>query len=243
MGTASASSSQSSQDSGIDLLTLAVTAAASAAAAYACSKIWAPGTLASAAFTPVLVALIKEAMDRPARAVVQAVPVRGVVRSSHQAEAPPPAVEEVVVPRQGEVRYHSAKLGRRGWEVAIVTGLLGFLVAAIVLTVPELVGGKSIAGGDRGTTLFGGEAKQQREDPAQTTTSPTQTVTAPEPTTVTVPPPTVTETTPAPTAEEADPTKTEPSEAMPIVPQSEPVDPEAPPPPAHDPAVPDVRRR
>src|SRR5688572_25148241 len=55
-----ASSRSSRGGGGIDLPTLVITAVASAAAAYTCSKIWAPGTLASAAFMPVLVALLKE---------------------------------------------------------------------------------------------------------------------------------------------------------------------------------------
>ncbi len=43
---------------GFDVKTLFLTAGASAAAAYASSKLWAPGTLAAAAFTPVLVAIL-----------------------------------------------------------------------------------------------------------------------------------------------------------------------------------------
>jgi hypothetical protein len=76
------SAGTASMGEGIDVTTLFLTACASAAAAYTCSKIWAPGTLASAAFTPVLVAIIKEALAKPTQAVARAVPVRGVVRSA-----------------------------------------------------------------------------------------------------------------------------------------------------------------
>jgi hypothetical protein len=209
-------SSTSSADGGIDLLTLAVTAVASAAAAYTCSKIWAPGTLASAAFTPVLVALIKEALARPAKAVTQAVPVRGVVRSAsgptgtevrEAAPAPaPPAVGAEPperVAQQGEITYHSTGASRR-WRLAVITGLLGFVAAATAFTVPELVTGKSASGGGS-TTLFGGHGSGAQ--PTQTTTVPGRTVTAPAPTTVTQPPavtvtapPPVTTTVPAPAA-------------------------------------------
>jgi hypothetical protein len=207
-------SSTSSSDGGIDLLTLVITAAASATAAYTCSKIWAPGTLASAAFTPVLVALIKEAIARPAKAVTQAVPVRGVVRSASgptgtqvhesapapQADPAPPELERVA--QQGEISYHSTG-ARRRWRLAIITGLLGFVVAALLFTVPELVAGRS-ASGSGSTTLFGG-GHSSAQQPTQTTTVPGRTVTAPAPVTVTQPPavtvtapPAATTTVPAP---------------------------------------------
>jgi hypothetical protein len=186
--------SNSSSASGIDLTTLLITAAASAAAAYACSKLWAPGTLASAAFTPVLVAIIKEVLARPAKVVTQAVPpIRGVVRSAPgpsgtQVHEYPPAVEPAPeppalerVPQQGEITYHDGGLRRRRWRLAIVTGLLGFLVAAVVFTVPELVSGA------RSTTYFGG-GSSQKAAPAQTTTVPGRTVTVAPPPTVTQPP-------------------------------------------------------
>jgi hypothetical protein len=54
---------------GIELTTLFISAIASAVAAYVVSKIWAPGTLFSAAFTPVIVALVKEGLRRPTEKV------------------------------------------------------------------------------------------------------------------------------------------------------------------------------
>src|SRR4051812_13457671 len=128
---------------GLDVRTLFITACASAGAAYACSKIWAPGTLASAAFTPVIVALIKEALDKPTEVVARAVPVKGVVRSAHLPGEPPPteiapttgapadaapsplADEDPAarVPQPGEIQYH-ARRRLRGWRLAVVTGLL-----------------------------------------------------------------------------------------------------------------------
>ena len=172
----------------MDLPTLAVTAAASAAAAYAVSKIWAPGTLGAAATMPVLVALLKEAFAKPTYAVARAVPVRGVVRSAtapNEPAAPPPATGERV-PQQGEIPGSSRMVPRHAWKTAIITGLLGFLIAAVIITVPELVAGSSAAGGDRQTTLFGGD--RDSAEPATTTTSPDGTQTAPPASTVTVPP-------------------------------------------------------
>jgi hypothetical protein len=143
---------------------------------------------------PVLVALIKEALSRPAKVVSQAVPVRGVVRSAtHPDEAPEPVADRV--PQQGEVRGRSGMRRRGAWRTAIITGLLGFLVGAIIITVPELVAGQAASGGGRGTTLFGGE--QRSREPATptdttTTTTPADTITVPPAKTLTVPPATTT---------------------------------------------------
>src|SRR3954467_7566234 len=60
---------------GIELTTLFLSAVASAAAAYITSKIWAPGTLFSAAMSPVIVALVKEGLRKPTEKVVNVVPV------------------------------------------------------------------------------------------------------------------------------------------------------------------------
>jgi hypothetical protein len=213
---------------GIDLTTLLITAVASAAAAYTCSKIWAPGTLASAAFTPVLVAIIKEALARPTQAVTRAVPVRGVVRSSPppaehgDAPAPPEPPPLDRVPQAGEVSYHSTRSSARRWRMAIITGLLGFVIAVLVLTVPELVAGRSASGGG-GTTLFGG---QQRRQETQTTTAPARTVTVPTPT-VTVPAPGNTTSAPAPATTATTPgtTTTTPTSTTPTVTQPPPAQP------------------
>ncbi|MEA2245105.1 MAG: hypothetical protein QOD24_4661 [Solirubrobacteraceae bacterium] len=214
------------RNEGIDLPTLLITAVASAAAAYTCSKIWAPGTLASAAFTPVLVAIIKEALSRPAQVVTKAVPVRGVVRSTpppsqsgEPSQGPEPPVLDRV-PQPGEVTYYhqapgagagggggsAARGGGRRWRVAIVTGLLGFVIAVLVLTVPELVAGQAASGGGRSTTLFGGQDQARK----QTTTAPTKTVTV-KTRTVIVPAPTATTTVPTETTTTPTTTATTPT--------------------------------
>jgi hypothetical protein len=191
---------------GIDLPTLITTAVASAAAAYVTSQIWAPGTLAAAAFTPVLVAVLKEALIKPAEVVTRAVPVRGVVRSASHAGEPgggpdTPEAIEARVAQLGEARGASSPGRRRAWQVAIVTGLLGFLLAAVIITVPELVTGSSASGGDRGTTFFGGKkgaATPATDTTTTTTPSDVQTETVPPASTVTVPPPAETITVPPP---------------------------------------------
>lgn len=295
--------SPASAGGGVNLQTLWITAVASAAAAFACSKVWASGTLAAAAFTPVLVALIKEGLAKSTAVVAKAVPpVRGVVRSARvedaagsaaagsaaagaaaagSASAPGSAapVGESLPPvgslsgdapsqppawvapsatttwnasqqpgrfpvdapddaagrvaQAGEVTYHGSASRRRGWRLAIVTGLLGFLVGAVIITVPELVAGSSASGGGSETTLFGGSTShkhvvtktvttetQTTTVPATktVTTAPAETVTAPAPT-VTAPPPTTT--VPPAAAQQTAPTTTTPAPAVaePSVPQ------------------------
>lgn len=224
---------------GLDLKTLVVTACASVIAAYTCSRLWAPGTLVAAGCTPVVLALIREALAKSTDAVVRAVPpVRGGVRragadgalaqegSPVAAEAPiddpSPATQSTLVTdpgepiaQHGEIRYHGVRRGH-AWWLAVVTGLLGFLVCAVVLTVPELLAGGSASGGGSGTTLFG---KGGRDGATVTNTTtietrtvvvqPSRTVTAPAPqvttdkspaTTTTAPPRTTTTTTTAPPA-------------------------------------------
>jgi hypothetical protein len=221
-------SSKTSEGGGIDLLTLAITAVASAAAAYVTSEVWAPGTLASAAITPVLVALIKEALAKPAVVVTRAVPVRGVVRSSTPGDAPPapPAPIDERVAQHGEIQGSSKSFGRRAWQTAIVTGLLGFLVAAVIITVPELVSGKSVTGGGGKTTLLGGDRNPSTPAETTTTTTPTQTQTAPTET-ITVAP---VETTTVPPAETTTVPPVETTTVPPV--ETTPVPPAAPAPPA-----------
>ena len=233
-------SDTSRSGSGLDLPTLLTTAIASAVAAYVTSQLWAPGTLAAAAFTPVIVALIKEALAKPAEVVTRAVPVRGVVRS-----APPPGQPDEPDETPETIEARIAQLGeapgvsrpgrtRRNWQIAVVTGLLGFLIAAVIITVPELVAGSSASGGDRGTTIFGGKKRSASSTPTDTTTTtpsedesegvpPASTVTVPPPAeTITVPPPS-----PTPVPEEGGPTPPPPAEASPEVPATPP----SPPPP------------
>jgi hypothetical protein len=187
------SASQTSSGGGVDLKTLVITAVASACAAYVTSEVWAPGTLASAALTPVIVALLKEALAKPADVVTRAVPVRGVVRSAGRPDEPydpvqPFSPEDARVAQHGEIPGSSHLTPRRAWKVAVVTGLLGFLVAAVIITVPEFVAGGSASGGDRQTTFFGGQKKSSRESTTSTTTTSTETETAPVEPTVSVPP-------------------------------------------------------
>src|SRR3954468_23488616 len=93
---------------GIELPSLFLGAAASAVAAYITSRIWAAGTLFSAALSPVIVALVKEGLRRPTEKVVEVVPAALPARSRGTRtgadapglapEDPPPPAPEPVDP-------------------------------------------------------------------------------------------------------------------------------------------------
>ena len=93
---------------------------------------------------------------------------------------PPPGVDEGLRQRDdgvepGPVKVYSSGTNRRPREprerggdnrrvkIAVVTGLIGFLIAAAVLTLPELLFGGSVTGGSRDTTYFGGSTKSSSD--------------------------------------------------------------------------------
>jgi hypothetical protein len=201
-------------DTGIELTTLFLSAIASAAAAYITSKIWAPGTLFSAAMTPVIVALVKEGLRRPTQKAFEVVP--GVVAPSRWTrtgpdepglvpEGPPPAaptrvdpdaphvvLPPVVAADHGPVNVYSTRGRRLRWRVAVITGLLGFGICVLLFTVPELISGQSLGrGSGDATTIFGGSGRHHRSKgttsttKTTSTTSTTSTTTTPERTTTT----------------------------------------------------------
>ena len=189
------------------------------------SKLWPGGALIGAAMTPVIVALVKEALRKPVERV-SSVTVRpprpapgaaadaAAAGSLHRERAglggpipgrepyegrgrrfePPrgstvhrstepdghPAVRRPSEPdghpavrRPSEPEfpvYGRRPTGPHRWRLGLVTGLLAFLIAALALTLPELLFGGAAAN-DRGTTLFGGKerAEKRGDDSRQTT--------------------------------------------------------------------------
>jgi hypothetical protein len=105
----------------------------------------------------------------------------GEVAAASRGAPPPPEG-----PRPGAMRVYSQRPPRRQvhLKVALITGLLAFAVAAAALTLPELIGGSAIGGGNRDTTLFGGGSKskdKQTEQQQQTGTEQQQTDTEQQP--------------------------------------------------------------
>jgi hypothetical protein len=162
--------------------TLVAAAISAVVAATVVSRVWQAGTVMATAMTPVVVALVREALERPAQRVSSiatrsaAPPVaraaRVLVPPPPEVQAPPPEVQAppppmTVDPSLTAMRVYGRdrKVGRR-WKLAIATGLLGFVVCVAVLTVPELVAGRSVVSARHDTTIFGG----RRHAPAATAT-------------------------------------------------------------------------
>jgi uncharacterized membrane protein YvlD (DUF360 family) len=178
-----------------------VAAVASGIAAILTSHFWKNGTVLAAAMTPVVVSVIKEALHKPLQSdavrrsatSARRVVAGGAATRTRSAQARSPAVGTVPTPppppsngsngelTQGDVllthprRTYGAGGSRaplqKHWKVAIVTGLLAFVVAAVVLTVPELLFGSAVSSGHR-TTIFGGGKSEssQKKDEQKTTT-------------------------------------------------------------------------
>jgi hypothetical protein len=227
---------------GLSASTLLIASASSAVAAIVVSKLWGGGTLFGAASTPIIVALVSEALRRPARVIgtvrttrnVRFDPVaegrRGLAEGDlDRARRPPvPAAAQA----EAERRVHRAsgpslRLPRPRLVAAIATGLVAFVVAGVVLTGSELVLGKSsLATSSRRTTYLGGSSssssstkdktKTTDTTATTTTTTPTTSTAAPQTTTAPTTTPTVTPATPTPTVTTAPPAP--PSSTVPTAP-------------------------
>jgi hypothetical protein len=224
--------------------TLGIASIASATAAAVTSQLWIAGTWVAAALTPVLVALISEAMHRPTERIARAWTSgreEPAARSQTATRAEPTAVTGTAGPvrvyrqttrgaeptRRGAAARTTlerpATLSRR--RIAIggvaVTALIAFAIAVVTITAGDLVTGGSIGKGSSRTTFFSGkksDGQEQQPAPAEEdTTQPSQ----PDETqtqTETAPPeeePTPSDTAPAPT-----PTTTAPSGQPPDTPTS-----------------------
>jgi hypothetical protein len=167
-------------------LTLTIAAIASGIAAIVTSHFLGKGgTVLTAAMTPVIVSLVKEGLQRPIQSDLVRRPVQRMAstRTEHREPAyartgaPPRFEEEPHAPGPpgngapptgyGPVRTYGGS-SRPRWHLraAIVTGVLAFAIAAIVLTVPELVFGGSVAGKGR-TTFFSTHASKSHKSSSE----------------------------------------------------------------------------
>lgn len=187
---------------GIELSTLFAAGVAAVVAAYVVSKIWAPGTVWATAFTPILVSLVKEALERPAQKV-GAVATRAVAtpRPRDQSGPPPPVVVDHEELTERKVYGTASRNLPRRWKLAVVTGLIAFVSVVALYTVPELVAGNSVTSGSSHTTFFGGHGTTSPSSTTKTDTTKTQTTTVTKTTTTPAQTtPTTSTTTPAQTA-------------------------------------------
>jgi hypothetical protein len=177
------------QGGGLQIGTLVIAAIAAVIAATVVSRFWQAGTIMATAMTPVIVALVKEGLERPARRVstmaTRAVSPSPVARASRRVVEPPPEAYAPPPPVVGpddelsEVRVYrrESTMGGRRWKLAVVTGLLACVIAVAAMTLPELVAGRSVVSGSHHTTIFGGHrstsSSSTKTDSTGTSTSKT----------------------------------------------------------------------
>jgi hypothetical protein len=166
--------------------TLTIASVASATAAAVTSQLWIAGTWIAAAFTPVLVALISEALHRPTERVARAWTAEREPRGGPQPRAQTATRGEpaAVTGSAGPVRvYRQTSRGvsesERGrpmlsgrripWRAVLVTAAAAFLIAVATITVIDLVSGGSVGKGSGGTTFFrgGSSGSSQEKDTSQ----------------------------------------------------------------------------
>jgi hypothetical protein len=216
---------------GLSLRTLAIASAGSLCAAMATSRLFPPGTIYTAAVTPVIVAAVSEMLNRPVdrvselrrqRRTVEMEPARVPTFRPDEPvtsgrDAPLPTFEGANGEAPG-VRVYGSRSRILHPKVWIATGLVAFAIAAAALTLPELIFGGAIAT-KHTTTLFGGGSSSKSTTTQKTTTTPattttktvTQTTTTPATTTPTQTSTTLTQTTPTTTTTTPTDTTTTPT--------------------------------
>jgi hypothetical protein len=200
---------------GLSLATLLISSLAAVAAAIIVPMFWERGSLFATAVTPIVVAIVSEVLNRPAKVIQTAAPrvtrrtatgaaVRNRTPSGVGARGDGP---EQAPPRADPFGLYAAERPRRRpLKIAIATGLLAFVIGAGVVTASELAVFKhSIGQPSRSTGLLGGKAR------ATATPTPTETAT---PTGSATPTETPTET-PTPT-QSATPTATPSATVSPL---------------------------
>lgn len=203
-------SAEREEERRLNTRTLTIASVASASAAAVTSQLWIAGTWIAAALTPVLVALISEAVHRPteriARAWTSERPAPGVRAPGPDAPVAPPhgdplGPRETGPAASGAVsiyRQPSGRPPRRRLALGVVaaTAAIAFVVAVAAITAGDLVSGGSIGKGSGRTTLLGGGGKKDKAQP-DTPTRSTPERTTPDQTPTTDQPPPATDTSPA----------------------------------------------
>jgi hypothetical protein len=182
--------------SGISIQTLIIASASSLAAAIVVHEVWRGGAIIGAAITPVIVGIVGEALRRPVDRLSSVREGGRRLPAGREHDVPPVSRQRGEDPF-GLWEQQSPRRSRgRTWLVlGIVTGAIGFAIAAFALTGSELVFGGSVSG-QRKTTIFGGgRTTTTVQTVTQTTTTPA-TVTQTVPAATTEEQPTVTATTP-----------------------------------------------
>jgi hypothetical protein len=214
-------SAEREEERRLNTRTLTIASVASATAAAVTSQLWIAGTWIAAALTPVLVALISEAMHRPTERIARAWTSEGEARTS-RAVSPTRTEPTAVTGTPGPVRVYRAgdsgtrttMLTRRRVAIGtvLVTGAIACVIGLAALTTADLVSGGSVGKGSGRLTLTGGGGDDKASDQQKDTTPQQQDTQDQQKSTPSEEQPTTTE--PAPEEEP-------PSDTAPVPPPSE----------------------
>jgi hypothetical protein len=165
------------KSSGISVQTLVISALASVAAAVVVPMIWERGTLFATAMTPVVVALVSEALRKPAEKITAVNPL-ATRRSATGAAVRDPGFDPLPAGERAEPVQEDDPFGLRSkppvtrhWKLALATGAAAFAIAIVALTVSELVlGGPATKDSGRTTFISGGDDASPTATPEETET-------------------------------------------------------------------------
>jgi hypothetical protein len=212
--------------SGLSLQTLLISSAAAVAAAVIVPMFWARGSLIATAVTPIIVAVVSEALNRPAKVITQVTP-RVTRRSATGAAVRAQQPSGVGARGEGPERVsrwgsaddpfglrEPARAPRRRFplKLAVVTGLIAAVIGAVTVTASELaIFGHSIGDSGRSTSVWGGSESPREEEPTPTATPEATETVSPEATATATEAPTEAPTvTPTPTVSAVPTPLTEP---------------------------------
>jgi hypothetical protein len=179
---------------GLSVQTLLISSLAAVAAAVVVPTFWARGSLIATAVTPVIVAVVSEALRRPAQVISTAAPkvarrtgtglaVRkeqptGVGARGAGPEQLPGTHEHDGVSPEDPFGLRAAQQPRRrrvSLKMGVATGLAAAVVGAGVVTAAELGLGHSVTSPKRETSLWGGKTHKAKNKKNEATPTPTAT--------------------------------------------------------------------
>jgi hypothetical protein len=184
---------------GLSLQTLVISSLAAVAAAVVVPTFWEKGSLVATAITPIIVAVVSELLNRPAKVITAVTPRvtrRSATGAALRSEQPTGVGARGDGPEQLPPRredpfglYGDQRQPRRRFplRIAVITGLLAAVIGAGVVTASELaLFGHQIGNSHRSTGLLGGTPSKSTATPTPTATeTPTETSTPTETATLT----------------------------------------------------------
>jgi hypothetical protein len=204
------------QQTGLSFRTLLISSLAAAAAAVVVPIFWERGSVLATAITPIVVAIVSEALNRQANAITSVTPrvtrrtgTGAAVRSEQPAGVGargdgPERVTRWNGTDDDPFGLRTDEPPRRRnfpWRLAIGTGMLAALIGAAVVTASELaVFGHSVAHSGRSTSVFGGSRAATPTPSATATPTPSSTAEKATPTPTDTASPVATGTPPGATA-------------------------------------------